>query len=548
MALLAGPTAGLAQDGAPPTRYTIFLNGTPIGREDVTVRTSVEGTTITAQGQVSAPIDTVSRRAEFRYGPDGAPQSFAFEGTQNGADVLMRTEFRGGSAVTATTRGGATVTLTQAVSPRPVMLPSGIFGGFVALAQRFSTAAPGDSLLVFILPTRELQARLTAVSPERMQTGTSMFDVRQYDVEVRDANTAFTLSFTTATDGSLIRISVPSQGLDVLRTDLAGVRTRTDVYSNPGDEAVLIPAPGFSIGATLTMPRGAGAPPGARDPGHLAVVLLAGLDAPDRDTLAPGVPVMGQLAGALAGAGFVVVRYDPRGSGQSGGRSESATISDYADDARTVVRWLSNRDDVDRRRIAIIGHGEGAWMAMLAAEREGRIAALVTLASPSSAGPDMVLEQQRLHLDALDATEAERADRVLLQMQIHEAVRTGRGWDDIPPHLRRQADTPWFQSVLAYDPATVIDDVDVPVLIVHGVLDREVPVAHAERLATLAREGDARAVELVIARGVNHLLLPAATGEPGAPATSIDTTLSQDVATAVTEFLTRTLPAPPARR
>jgi hypothetical protein len=209
---------------------------------------------------------------------------------------------------------------------------------------------------------------------------------------------------------------------------------------------------------------------------------------------------------------------------------------------------LSNRDDVDRRRIAIIGHGEGAWMAMLAAEREGRIAALVTLAAPSSAGPDMVLEQQRLHLDALDATEAERADRVLLQMQIHEAVRTGRGWDDIPPHLRRQADTPWFQSVLAYDPATVIDDVDVPVLIVHGVLDREVPVAHAERLATLAREGDARAVELVIARGVNHLLLPAATGEPGAPATSIDTTLSQDVATAVTEFLTRTLPAPPARR
>ena len=35
---------------------------------------------------------------------------------------------------------------------------------------------------------------------------------------------------------------------------------------------------------------------------------------------------MGQIARALVDAGFLVVRYDKRGIGQSGGRAESATI------------------------------------------------------------------------------------------------------------------------------------------------------------------------------------------------------------------------------
>jgi pimeloyl-ACP methyl ester carboxylesterase len=548
--LLASPLAGLAQDrSSSNTAYTIFVNGTSIGREDVTVRTDSSGTTIITRGQSAEPLNAILRQVEFRYGPSGAPQSFVFVGALNGDDVELRTEFRDGSAVIQTTSQGQTVSDTHVVSPGSVVLPSGVFGGFVALAQRLATASTGDAFRVVTLPFAELEARLTDVRTERMQTGTSIFDVRQYDIELRDAGGALAVGITTGTDGSLLRVTLPTQGLDVLRTDLASVRTRTDVYSNPGDEAVVIPAPGFNIGATLTIPRRDDAPlPGGGDTQLPAVVLVTGLSAPDRDTLVPGISVMAQLAGALSDAGFMVLRYDRRGSGQSGGRSESATLSDYANDARTVVRWVSSRDDVDRRRIAIVGHGEGAWMAMLTAEREGRIAALVTIAAAAAAGPDMILEQQQMQLDALRATDAERADRVRLQKEIHEAVRTGRGWDEIPPHLRREADTPWFQSLLAYDPAKVIGDVDVPVLVVHGDLDREVPVAHAERLASLARQGDAESVDLVIARGVNHLLLPAVTGDTREYATLPDRNVSRDLAQAVTAFLTRVLPAPPARR
>jgi hypothetical protein len=37
-----------------------------------------------------------------------------------------------------------------------------------------------------------------------------------------------------------------------VRADVAASTSRTQVYSNPGDEAVTIPAVGFNLGATLT--------------------------------------------------------------------------------------------------------------------------------------------------------------------------------------------------------------------------------------------------------------------------------------------------------
>jgi hypothetical protein len=47
---------------------------------------------------------------------------------------------------------------------------------------------------------------------------------------------------------------------------------------------------------------------------------------------------------------------------------------------------------------------------------------------------------------------------------------------------------------------------------------------------------------------VNHLLVPAITGEPEEYASLPDLNVSKDVTTAVADWLTKTLPAPAARR
>jgi uncharacterized protein len=238
------------------------------------------------------------------------------------------------------------------------------------------------------------------------------------------------------------------------------------------------------------------------------------------------------------------VRYDKRGFGQSGGRSESATIQDYAEDVRAVVRWLLQRKDIDPKRIAVVGHSEGAWVALLAAARERRISAVTSIAGPSTTGSELILAQQQQSLDLMTLTPQEREQKVALQKQIQTAVVTGKGWENIPRDQRRAADTPWFQSLLTYDPAKVLKDVRQPLLFVHGELDKQVPVAHADQLADMARkQSDSKSVEVVVVRGVNHLLVPAITGEVSEYAALTDRNISKDVSGAVTAWLAKTFAA-----
>ena len=85
------------------------------------------------------------------------------------------------------------------------------------------------------------------------------------------------------------------------------------------------------------------------------------------------LPIFAQLARGACRENFLVLRYDKRGVGQSGGRSERVTLQDYADDLITVVNWLAKRQDVDPNRIVVAGHSEGGAVAMLAAAREDEI-------------------------------------------------------------------------------------------------------------------------------------------------------------------------------
>ena len=121
---------------------------------------------------------------------------------------------------------------------------------------------------------------------------------------------------------------------------------------------------------------------------------------------------------------------------------------------------------------------------------------------------------------------------------------SGAGWDGIPPDVRKQADTPWFQSLLTFQPARVIRDVRQPLLLVHGVLDQQVPVSHVDRLVDVARkEGRSRSLEVVTVRGVNHLLVPATTGHISEYGSLPDRAVSKDVIDTVSAWLTKTFKA-----
>jgi pimeloyl-ACP methyl ester carboxylesterase len=518
--------------------YTIFLRGTPLGHQEVTVRSDAQGLLISGQGQIAPPIDVITRRAELKYRPDQTAESLTIEARITGVDVSLQTTFENGTAVSKGMQGPNPIAATDMISPQATMLPNVFFGSYAVLARRLAGTAPGTEFRAFVGPGPEVAFRLRGETTEQMQFGTSTFDVHHYELVFDNGGSPLAVHLYADNIGALVRIGVPAQFLDVVRDDIAGSISRTRVTSNPGDQAVIIPAAGFNLGATITRPPNAA----ARLP---AVVLTGGAESDDRDGTAFGVPILANLAGAVSQAGFLAVRYDKRGSGQSGGRRESATISDLSEDLRGIIKWLSDRKDVDSKRIVVLGYGEGAWLALLAASRDKRIAGVISIDAPSTTGAELALEQQQHVLDRLKATPAERQQKIDLQKKIQAAVLSGKGWEGVPVDLRKQADTPWTQSVLSFDPARVIEDVRQPMLFLHAELDRQIPVSHVERLVDLARkESKSKSVEVVTIRGANHLLVPAVTGESDEYASLDDLNVSKDVTGAVQAWLTKTFPAP----
>jgi len=533
------PPAAARQGLAGAESYVIFLAGRPVGREEVAVSRQADGWVLRGSSRVSPPIATTVRRVEVHYDANWQPRSLSLEGAIQDREVSLETTFADGKATNALKEGDESTEKIDDVSADAVVLPNVFFGSYAALAARLVGATVGTEIKAYIAPQAEIPIVVSAVTDEQIETPRRTFTARRLTLTFKNPNGEVTASLWIEASGAFVRLSVPAQTLEIARDDVASAASRMSAFAIEGDDTVMVPANGFNIAATVTKPS---TPSGQRP----AVVLIGGSGPADRDGTVAGIPVLGQIARDLVKAGFVVVRYDKRGVGQSGGRAETATLRDYADDARAVVTYLrkERRRDVDRRRVAVLGHSEGAWVAMQLAANEQDIAAVVMVAGASGTGGALVLEQQQHLLDVMKVGEDEKKAKADLQTRINLAA-TGNGpWDGIDSDLRTQADTPWFASYLAFDPEELMEDVRQPLLIVQGERDTQVPPHHADRLAEFARARKRRvAVEVVRIPGVNHLLVPATTGEVSEYGSLSSESVSPVATGAIATWLTSTLSA-----
>jgi uncharacterized protein len=538
LAAVAGGAS--AQPRAPESSassLTIFMRGTPVGAEQVTLSRSADGWTISTIGRLGAPIDAVARKVEVRYTADWRPLEFTFDGLVRGTAQQVHTVVDGTQAKSDITIGGQPTQRNDAIDANAILiLPNTFFGMFEAVAARLKLAAEGSDIPVYGVPSVSFGIRVGSSSAQQIQTTARVIRATRTQLTLAFPGAALAADMWTDEAGRMIRFSVPAQGLEVVREDVAAVSSRSVAISRPNDEPIKIAANGFVLAGTLSRPTQAAASP--RLP---AVVLVGGSGPTDRDSLLYGIPILGELAGAIADAGFIVVRYDKRGIGQSGGRAESAGLAEYAEDVRAVVKALSDRKDVDPKRLAVVGHSDGGTVALLAAAKDKRITAVALLATPGVTGAELILAQQQHSLGRSKMSPAEKQAAVDLQRRIHDAVVTGKGWEQLPINIRRSVDNPEFQSLLTNDPAKVIPEVRQPILILQGTLDTKVDPSNADRLLTLAKaRKNAPPVDFVKVPGANHLLEQATTGEEDEYGSLPDKHVSKAVTQALVEWLQKT--------
>lgn len=301
---------------------------------------------------------------------------------------------------------------------------------------------------------------------------------------------------------------------------------------------------GITLAGTLTLPEGDGPFP--------AVVLLTGSGAQDRDETIFDHKPFAVWADALTRRGVVVLRYDDRGVGGSGGGTAEDTSADFAADAAAAIAFLRTRPEIDPARIGLMGHSEGGMTAPLAVLQGAPAAFVVMIAGQAVSGADIITEQAARLAQAAGASPDQVAEARRVQGEVLAAVVRNKG--DGPAAARdaeavliaagqspaqaqaglRLLSSPWYRWFASHDPAPALAGLHVPLLAIYGGKDLQVPAdQNAEALARVQP-----AAEIVVLPDLNHLMQTAGTGLPGEYAT-IEETVAPVALTTVGDWIVR---------
>jgi uncharacterized protein len=187
--------------------------------------------------------------------------------------------------------------------------------------------------------------------------------------------------------------------------------------------------------------------------------------------------VLRRICSALDQAGFMALRFDFSGNGQSQGRFEQSTWSKQVLEMGAAIALMEEKG---APWIGLAGHSLGAAIALLAARRIKKVSAVCRVAGRVSATRPM---------------------HFLTPSQQQTLAQTGHvGFNSRQRRLTLTRD--FFEDADQHDLTDATRSLTIPMLVVHGDQDEIIPVAEAH----LAKAANPRMVELAIIAGGDHML------------------------------------------
>lgn len=303
---------------------------------------------------------------------------------------------------------------------------------------------------------------------------------------------------------------------------------------------------------TLTLPQGDGPFP--------TLILVSGSGTQNRDLEFKDHKSFLVLADRLTRVGYAVLRFDDRGYGaalEEQQRLQYTTTDHYVLDALGAFDALRKHPAVDSSKIGICGHSEGGAIGVMALAEEPELSYLVSLAGMMVSGAELMVTQNRATMTvqgvpaevtdsycrALERLYAKWFDETpeVLTADVDRLVAEVAAGENLPAALVENLKTvakwvlnPWFYRFVRMNPLEGAAKIgDRPIFALNGTKDIQVDAE--ENLMRL----EALQKPTIITRrfeGLNHMLQPCTTGSV-AEYGQIDTTLSEEVMTAIIEWL-----------
>ncbi len=247
----------------------------------------------------------------------------------------------------------------------------------------------------------------------------------------------------------------------------AAAEWRAPAYVKPKafrDVDVRIGAAPWVLVGSLSLPAGKGPFP--------AVVLVHGSGPNDQDETVGGIKPFRDIAWGLASQGIAVLRYEKRTRtyAQKMAKLPITVKEETIEDALHALQFLRDNDAVDARRIVVLGHSLGGYLApRIAAESKVPVAGLVVMSGPTRPIPDLVDEQVDYLVSAGVTTEEAGAPMKADAQKI-------RAIDPANPTKEKLlgAGVEYWLDLRGYDPAARARQLGLPVLVLQGGRDYQI--------------------------------------------------------------------------
>jgi len=311
---------------------------------------------------------------------------------------------------------------------------------------------------------------------------------------------------------------------------LAGVALLFTGPTSIEKEVVFKGAGGLELKGTLALPAHSKGKTGA-------ILLLPGSGPTDRN--GNQVPVfmtdlLKQISQNLNEQGFATLRFDKRASAPYrpiflkmtvDGMAEFFKWDNFVGDATAALHFLQKQSTVDPHKVGILGHSEGALLALQIGKNEvGKAdvpAVLITMGGTGRPMGPILHEQIARALDKQKQVDPVRAMYLnAVDKATAQVAKTATFPKDLPPGLQslfNPTTNKLMQAYCSIDPSALARQFRGPVLVMNGADDTQVSAQRDAPLLKKALQGRAKSkFDYLIVPASSHNFKSTATGDKDA--------------------------------
>jgi pimeloyl-ACP methyl ester carboxylesterase len=327
--------------------------------------------------------------------------------------------------------------------------------------------------------------------------GGKVMILKHYDVVVDETTLS---SFWVDKAGKVVQVVIPGEGLMAVlskyqpqpfdKVEPRVSRQAVVATGNFTEKSYMIPSGAVQLGATLTLPAGQGP--------FRTILMVQNIQAVDRDGNETGASGRAsswkQLAYLLAAKGFASLRWDCRGTGESGGAPERASWDERMGDLASLTDWLAKLPTTSGGKVILLSQGLGGWGAAKAAGSP-EVSALLALSYPAKP----LLRLWKEQVNTIGDPEARLRASQELDNLASEVASGTKEWGSYQGRKVNIAD---LRALAAVDPTALAAAVKVPCLFAYPEKDSVVLPYHGDLLSPSLHAGQ----KIVVLPGIGFRL------------------------------------------